>query len=173
MFRILTLTMFFAASSIGFAQSPDTEAPKRLLGFFKPGMPVGIQTVEGSSSVIVRTYSDANFAVAKEIAGRGSVTIDAEEIAAKSEPVRAALEQHLKRSNSAASSERSVWLMPLMRTTLGRVKAVGDNYILIEIDGEEKSRMAIADLSISKVYLDVDPIRFLSRPFRSASPSGG
>ena len=51
--------------------------------------------------------------------------------------------------------------------------SVGDDYILIEIEGEEKARVAIADASISKVYLDVTPIRFLSHPSRTASSSGG
>lgn len=63
--------------------------------------------------------------------------------------------------------------MPLMRTTLGRVKAIGDNYSLIEIEGDEKPRMVIAELSISKVYLDAPPIRFLSPPSRTASTKGG
>lgn len=173
MFRFFTLTIFVAASSICFAQSPNTETPTRLLGFFTPGMQVGIQSVEGSSNVIVHTYSDANFAVAKEIAGRGSATIDAEVFATQSEPVRTALEQYLKRSDSAAVSERKVWVMPLMRTALGRVKAIGDNYILIEIEGDEKPRIVIAELGISKVYLDATPIRFLSSPSRTASTNGG
>jgi len=167
------MTMVFAASSIGIAQAQDTEAPKRLLGFFAPGMPVGIQTVEGSSNVIVRTYSDVNFAVAKEIADRGPATIDAEELATQSEPVRAALDKHLKRLGSATSSEKiKVLVIPLIRTTLGRIKAVGDNYILIEIDGEEKASVAITDASISKVYLNATPIQFLSRPSRPAPSSG-
>jgi hypothetical protein len=173
MFRILTMTILVATSSIGLAQSPDTEVPMRLLGFFTPGMHVGIQSVEGSTNVIVYTYSEADFAVAKEIARRGRATIDAEEFATRSEPVRIALEQHLKKSDPATSSEINVWVMPLLRTTLGRVKAVGDDYILIEIDGEAKARMAIADLCVSKVYLDATPIRFLSRPSRTASSDGG
>ena len=175
MFRFFTMALLLAASNISLGQSPNTEAPTRLIGFFTPGMGVGIQSIEGSSNVIVHTYTDANFAVEKQIQinGRDLGSIDAAKFATQSEPVRTALEQHLKKLDAADASERKIWLMPLIRTTLGRVKAIGDNYILIEIEGDEKPRMVIAELSISKIYLNATPIRFISTPSRNVSTKGG
>jgi hypothetical protein len=57
--------------------------------------------------------------------------------------------------------------------TFGRVKAVGGDYVLIEIDGESKKQMAIPDSSLSRVYLDASPIRFFSRPSRNTSSDSG
>jgi hypothetical protein len=172
MFRILAMTILVATSSIGAAKSQDTEVPKRLLALFTPGMHIGIQSVEGSTNVIVHTYSEADYDLAKEIARRGRATINAEKFANENPVVRAALEQHLKRSDSE-TSPKNVQVIPLIRTTLGRVKAVGDDYILIEIDGDAKSQLAIAGFSVSKVYLDATPLRFLSPPSRTASSSRG
>lgn len=172
MSKIFTVTILIAASSIGHAQSPDEKVPKALLGFFTPGMHVGVQSVEGTTNVIVHTYSDTNFAVAKEIASRGSSPFAAKEFAEHNEVVRIAIEQHLEKLDSANLSDSDIWMMPLMRTELGRVMAVGDDYVLVEIDSERKSRLAIRDSSLSKVYFDATPIRLFFRPSRDFSSNG-
>ena len=171
--KLFSVILLLAIASIAAAQSPEEEPPKTLLGFFTPGMQVGIQSVEGSASVIVHTYSETSFSVAKEIARRGRRTIDAREFAKENKQVEIALARHLEESDSETSTNDTVWLMPLIRTKLGQVEAVGSDYLLVEIDGETGRKMAIRDSSVSKVYFDATPIHLLSRPTRTASSSGG
>ncbi|WP_442508377.1 hypothetical protein SH528x_007346 [Novipirellula sp. SH528] len=171
MFRILAVAITIAICTTARAQSPDTDLPEKLLGFITPGMRVGIQSVDGTTNVIVHCYSEANFTVAKEIARRGQRMIDAEELAKQNELVRVALVQYAERPDFMASSADRVSVMPLIRTTLGQIAGVGYNYVLIEIDGEATQRLVISDACISKVYLDANPIRFFG-PRRVESSNG-
>ncbi len=172
MLRMLVMVSSLAACCSALAQSAGPETPKKLLGFFKPGMNVGIQSDEGTLRVIIHTYTEMDFGVAKQIARYGRRMIAARELANENDLVRVALDQFIESLDSATSAEDDISVMPLIRTSLGKLTAVGDDYLLIELDGKDTKRLVISESSISQVYLDASPIRFYSRRARTA-PSAG
>ena len=54
-------------------------------------------------------------------------------------------------------------ISPLSRMTLGTVLAVGTDYVLIKRDGSSNKRIVIAKSALSRINLDSEPVRFITR----------
>ena len=157
-------TILYLISAIGLsvsaiAQSPSSEAPRTLLRFLKPGDLVGLKLVEGTASTIISTYSKDQFDLAKLLVNRHHPT-NATEFAAESELARHAFEDFVVQNAHVAYIDSQLTVMPLIRTSLGKIAEVGDDYILVEIEDTSKSQCVIAKTSVGRIYLDANPARF-------------
>lgn len=168
---ILSLTVCLNVTAIAQAPLPDGPSPgrsKTMLRFLKPGDLVGVQSFDGTTSVVVSTYSEDQFELARAILKRGRTTINAKKFAAENSRVQKSLEDYLARNQGLGIVEDRLSIIPLMRTSLGKVSEVGKDCILVEFDGVSTRRCVIAKSSIGKIYLDAIPIRFAG-PRRVAS----
>jgi len=142
-------------------KSEEVSHPRTLLGFLEPGMHVGIHSVEGTTSVLLDVYTDAQFAIARDLISGGRVTGDAAELAAKYPEVRKKLDAFVAKLTQDApdANPDDVRVLLLRRTTLGKISAIGGDYVLIERDGPAKRRLVIAQSCLSRIDLDAESIR--------------
>ena len=66
--RLAILTLLVAMSHATFAQSDDASMPNTMLAFLKPGMRVGVRSVDGTTSVLLSVYADDQYTVARDLA---------------------------------------------------------------------------------------------------------
>jgi hypothetical protein len=144
------------------ARSEDSPSPRSLLGFLKPGMRVGIQTVEGTTNVLIDVYTDEQYGIACDLAALGRRAVAAAKFVddhpAARKKLDAFIEKLLEKSPDANSDR--VIVFPLLRTSFGSICAVGDDCVLMERDGETKRRLVLAKSSIARIDLDAEPLRF-------------
>ena len=149
-------------------QSDDGPLPDNLLGFLKPGMQVGLQSVEGATGFFVDVYTPEEYKIAIELSEAGARTSSAQEFAGTRPAVQKRLDAFIEklREKSPEASVSRVWLMPLTRRWFGTISAIGNDYVLMTREGEAKSRRVLAESAIVRIDLDAEAIRFRYRPPR-------
>ena len=158
---LLILSLFLAVPAF----CNDPQQSRRLLDFIKTDMLVGIQAIDGTTQLILHIYSKEEYPVAREIAElpRSQSGLRASSLAEKHPSVNAKLQRYIEtlpevdgRDNVVAS----LMVTPLIKYSFGRVAAVGDDYVLVELDGSSKRRRVIPRHSIGRLELDAEPVSF-------------
>jgi len=165
-FGTVAILAFILCPSV--VRSDDNSLPENLLGFLKPGMHVGIQSVEGTTNVLVDIYTREQFQIAIELSEFGRRPDRAQEFASTHPTVQEKLDafiEKLREESPEASADR-VWLYPLTRRSFGTVSAVGSDYVLITREGEAKRRRVLAKSAIVRIDLDAESIQFRYLPPR-------
>lgn len=158
---LLILLVMAVLGSSAYGQTPAQQNPRTLLRFLEAGDLVGVQSFDGTTSVVISIYSKKQFELAKVISDLGRSTTNAKQFAAENETARIALDQYVSQQADASFATDKLLVTPLIRTTLGEITEVGADYVLIELDGSQKRRCVIAKTAICKIYLDANPIRFV------------
>ena len=170
MIRFLVLAFLLPLGSNIVAQSADSSRPRTMLKFLKPGDLIGVQSIDGTTSVFISIYTKERFEIAKHVLNLGRATMSAQQFAADNALIRKELEEYLARKNNTGVVEDKLMVMPLIRTSLGTIVHAGDDYVLIEFNRDDnhgsKTSCVIPNTSIGKIYLDANPIRFFG-PRRS------
>ncbi len=167
--RFLLILGVLMAPSAAFAQA-DTDMPKTMLGFLKSGMHLGVSSVEGTTSVILHTYTDEDYTVARELENQIGRTLKSAASVAETNPVvRKELDEYIERIGQPDESRSHLVIAPFLRTTFATVISVGDDYVLINLDGEQERKRVIPKASIGTIYVDANPIRFLNTSRRSSA----
>ena len=150
------------------ARSEDNSLPNNLLGFLRPGMRVGVQAVDGTTNVLIHVYTDEQYEIARDVVVPGRRAVAAAKLADDHPAVRTMLDAFIEKlleKSPDADSDR-VLVFPFVRTSLGSISAVGDDYVLIERDGEKKRRLILARSSIARIELDAEALRFVHPSMR-------
>ena len=158
-----SLLIMFALVGLGtraHGQAPAPQSSRTLLQFLKPGDLVGVQSVDGTMSVAISIYTKEQFEVAKLLLSRGRSIRKAKQLAAENDTVSRALDQYVSQQLDPSLAVEQLSVMPLIRTSLGKITEVGADYVLIELDGSQSRRCVIAKPAIGRIYLDATPIRF-------------
>ena len=172
MLRFVALVFALSVSSSLVAQSEVSDTPRTMLQFLKQGDLVGVQSIDGTTSVVISTYTKDRFAIAKQIASRGRSMMNAKQIADSNELIRKEYDNYVSRRESAGVVEDKLMVMPLIRTSLGTIVGSGDDYVMIKFEGEPRRRCVIPEASIGKIYLDANPIRFFGPRDSTTSKDG-
>ncbi len=142
--------------------------PNSIIGFLKPGMHVGVQYIDGTSSVSLSVYDAEHYPPALDVVRRRGAYVSAVELASKHKRVRELLAAYVSDRNEELEKDAKieaddVQVLPLSRKSIGIVRDVGDDFVLIETDGTSKRQIVFALSSISRIYLKSNPIQFISR----------
>jgi len=173
-FRLLAIAFALSASNAGFAQTDLDATPKTMLGFLQPGMRLGVSSVAGTTSVVLRTYTENNFTLAQDLARQLGRSLMSATFVAKTNPtVSKELEEYATRLTLTPEAKDRLMLAPPVRTSFGTVTAVGDDFVLLDLDDEQKGKRVIPKASIGTIYLDANPVRFIHHPARSRTPNDG
>ncbi len=130
-FVFVTIILWTSAN----AQTPGPQNSRTLLQFLKPGDLVGVQSFDGTISVEISIYSQEQFELARVILGRGPSTTNAKQFAAEYGTAQRALDEYVSQQKDPSFVVEQLLVMPLIRTTLGKITEVGADYVLIESDG--------------------------------------
>ena len=125
-------------------------------------MHVGMQSVEGTTNVLVDIYAPEQYQLAVQLSGVRRGIVRAQEFASTRPAVQAKLNDFmdkLREESPEASAERVV-LFSLTRRSFGTVSAVGSDYVLIALEGEAKRHRVLAKSAIARINVDADPIQF-------------
>jgi hypothetical protein len=117
-----------------FAQ--DATLPKTLVGFFAPGMHIGITSSESGSFRVV-IYSPTEFAIRTDAR---RLTFD--ELASKYESVALARDDQLKKlADSGETGTPNFSVIKPANERLCEIAYVGDDYLLVQVGGNDPYRM--------------------------------
>lgn len=172
MFCLLTSATTAFAQSIG-TEDVKTAAPAKMFSYLVTDMRVGIKNIEGTASVTLNVYTKEDYELALATKNPSQ---------ALSNPmVQRELVAYMKRNGLDDSAAGRTSLVPPMRIVFGRIDAIGDDYLLIGLDGDIKSeanatsrrRRIIPKSSIGSIDLDTNPIRFITHPERKSLQTGG
>lgn len=167
--RILTICLTLAFIACAWpAKSEDDSLPSSMLGFLKPGMLVGIQTVEGTTSVLLDIYTAEQYEIAKDLSALGRTSVRAAKFCEDHPSVRKKLDAFVEQltGNSPDANPARIMVFPLFRMSFGKITAVGDDYVLVRRDGKGKQRLVLARSSMARIDLDADPVRFVHTSMR-------
>ena len=165
----LTLLSLLLAPTLLAQSSPADEAvPENLLGFLKPGMSIGIHSIDGTSDVRVTVYSSGELRIAQD-----SQILDLEELAERYGSVR-------MEAADLATANHAVRLVPGRRITFAEIEAIGNDYVLVKLLGDggdhpvvwqsrntastKSRRQVLSKTSISRIDLDGAGARFMLVP---------
>mgnify|MGYP003667905605 CR=1 FL=1 len=176
-FVFVTLTHFtFAIVSSAQEVSSDEvrpASPKTMFAYLATGMHVGVKSVDGTASVLLFVYTDEDYETAlatSKLAGRGAVARDA---AAINPAIQRELDAFMVRHNLTEEAAERLFVISPFRTTFGTLGAIGDDYLMIEIDNDirvdanstSKRRRIIPKSSIGSINLDAKPVQIVdTRP---------
>lgn len=172
-FRFLAILLALSTSHVANGQSEADVVPKTMLEFLEPGMHLGVATVEGTTNVILHTYTQDDYAVAKDLVKQlGSSFKSATSVAETNATVHSELQAYISRLEPPLANVDHIMILPLIRTSFGKIVAVGDDFVLLALDGEQKRKRVIPKTSIATVYLNSNPIRFIDRYARLQTEVG-
>ena len=159
---VLILSLFLATPGL----SDDPEQPKHLLGFVETEMLVGMQAVDGTAQLVLHIYSEEEYQLAREIVKlpRSQRGLRASALAEKHPSVKARLQRYIETLPAVDGRENlisSIVVSPLPRFSFGRVAAVGDDYVLVELEGDANRRRAIPSGSIGRLELNAEAVGFM------------
>lgn len=159
---LLILSLFLAAPAL----SDEPQQPRRLLDFVKAEMFVGMQAIDGTGQILLHLYSEEEYRLAMEIAElpRSQRGLRASSLAEKHPSVNVKLQRYIETLSAVDEPENlvaSIMVTPLPRFSFGRVVAVGDDYVLVELEGDSKRRRVIPSHSIGRLDLDAEAVRFM------------
>ena len=159
--RLFAIVIVLATSSLACAQTGAVAAPKTLLEFLSPGTHLGITTVEGTTNVIIHTYTEDDYKVARELKELlGGSPKTASSVAESNAYVRTKLREYAAKHNLSDDSKNRIIIGAPVRTSYATIVTVGDDYILVNLDRDEDRKRIIPKSSIGTVYLDAKPAPF-------------
>ncbi len=166
--RFIAIAIALATSSLAYAQTEAVTAPKTMFGFLKPGMHLGITVVEGTTNLIIDTYTEGEYKVARELNEQlGGSPKTASSIAENNAYVRTKLQEYAAKQNLSEDSKNRIIIPAPIRKSFGTIVTVGDDYLLVKLDDDK--RRIIPKASIGTIYLDADPVSFYDPDARARS----
>ncbi len=143
--RILTTIAIVAATLCAtLARSEDDPLPNNMLGFLRPGLRVGIQTVDGTTNILLNVYTEDQYGIARDLASLGRSAVAGRSKFADDHPVlRKKLDAFVERlvEKSPDANVDKVIVFPLSRQSFGSIAAIGDDYVLIDREASTKHRL--------------------------------
>ena len=142
---------------------PPEQVRHEMFDYLKPGMYVGMERLNGTASVALNVYSDGqdgNLVVARSLKGAGPKGVNADEFAKSHPAVRSQLAE-LKRQ--PAAEKLQLRIRGARDITIGRITGIGDDHLLIELDGRSRLRL-LPKAAIGHIDLDADPATFIFAP---------
>ena len=171
--RLFVLLIILCSAHTGLTQEAVEATPRTFLDYLTPELTIGVQSVQGTSDVIIHVYTSRDFETAALLTGFRSIPL-ASEVAEGNDAVREQLAAYIKERAIPESEVESLRLMPLTRTSLATVRVVGNDYVLVELRSNSKTRRrkVIPKSRISAIYLDANPVRFVRLPARRGRDRG-
>ena len=167
-YRLPAIFLAFFLSNAVFAQSDSEDSPKRFLEFLDPGTKLALTSIEGSGSVILRTFSDERYKVARSLEEQlGASFKQASYVAKTNAAVKSALENYVSKNEVSDDLKKRIMIRPFVKTSFGTVIAMGEDYLLIEIEGEHEAKRILPKASIATIYPDSNPIRLIDPAARA------
>jgi hypothetical protein len=160
MHKISSLFLIFCVATLAPVETYGQEAtPATLLGFLRPGMNVGMQSVDGTTSVILTVYDDSEIAVARDVSRFAVQNGGVDELAEKYPNVRRELEEFTTKAREDMSradpvGSNWVYLMPHAKTAFGTIVAIGNDYLIIGFGADTPRRTVLPQSSIGRIQLD-------------------
>ena len=145
---LLTLSALLAATAANAQQEPP---PENLLGFLKPGAKVSVHMLPGGGDVMLRVFSPESYNIAKD-----SQNLSIEQLAEKYRSLANRIDQakrYLDRIHGIANAHVNA---DKVQHNFGTLKAVGADYVLVEMEGIPDRRRVFSAGAIKRLYLD-DP----------------
>lgn len=136
----------------------ESEFPKNLVGFLKPGMHIGVVSIADSDRITIEVYSEQDYAIAID-----SRELSLEELSSKYDRVATELERKRKEILTSLESQRidlptgkefgepEISLRASQREAFYKIIAAGEDYILVSNSVGSKRRRAIATRFISAI----------------------
>ncbi len=155
----LSLSLMLVVTSFVAAARSQEPIPHEMFGYLKPGMYVGLQRLDGTATVAVNVYSDGqdgNLVVARSLQGVDRKGVDADDFATSHPAVRKQLDELKK---EPAAKKLQIRIAGLQNISIGRIAAIGTDYLLIELDDRSKRRL-LPKAAIGYIDLDSDPATF-------------
>jgi len=126
-----------------------------------------MQSVDGTTSVILTVYDDTEFAIARDVSAFAGQKDGADQLAAKYPSVRRLLISFIEKSSkdtSRAETDSPNWIYLRLhaRTTFGTIVAVGGEYLVIDFGGDTPRRTVLPQDSIGRIELDGQGVLRLS-----------
>ncbi len=131
-------------------------------------MLIGMQAIDGSGLLVLHVYSEEEYQLAREIATLPvpQSGLNASSLAKEYPSVKAKFERYIKTLPTDVGRDKlisSIIVSPPRMVSFGRVAAVGDDYVLVELEGKAKRRWVIPNHSIGRLNLDAQALSFLRR----------
>jgi len=182
--RLLAILGLLVLPTASSAQEPATAQPKTMFAYLATGMHVGLKSVDGTASFLIFVYTDDDYATVLTTCKFGQTNPIAKDVAKTNPAIQRELDAFVSHCVSADNSLEHVRIMPPFRTALGTLAAIGDDYLMIELDGDfgdikvkpnatPKRRRIIPKSSIGFIDLDAKPVHFFDATPRSRSQGGG
>jgi hypothetical protein len=154
----------------------DSPLPNNLLGFLKPGMCVGVQSYEGAAHYSIEIYTQVQYQIAHSLPlSERRRLVKAQEIVDKYPAFKKTLNtfvETLREQTPDVDVERVFVYPQSSRKWFGTISAVGNDYVLIDREGEAKSRRVLAKSAIVRIDLDAEPTTLRYFPPRVSGDSG-
>ena len=182
--RLLAVLGLLVLPTASSAQEPAATQPKTMFAYLSTGMHVGVKSVDGTASVLIFVYTDDNYTTVLGTTKFGQTYPIAKDAAKTNPAIQRELDVFMSNRGLADISFEHVRIMPPFRTAFGTLAAIGDDYLIIELDGDigdikvqreatSKRRRIISKSSIGLIDLDAKPVHFFDATPRSRSQSGG
>ena len=155
---IVTFAIVATGTKTGLTDEPH---PKSLVGLLTPDMRVGIHRFDGSAAFIISVYSEEQFAIARD---SRNLTLD--QLKEKYVAVKEQCEHTLEILSTTQHAETRKILeshKPEVRKDkagglLGTISHVGEDYVLVTLDGLQERRLVLASQFISQIDLDASGV---------------
>ena len=149
-------------------EEPSTTQPRTMFAYLANGMHIGITNVDGTASVLISVYTSDDYTTALATSKLGQGHPIAKEAAKTNPAIKRELDAFMSNHGSGGTPIEHVRIMPPIRTTFGTLAAIGDDYVMIELDSNikiepnatPKRRRIIPKHSIGSIDLDAKPVRF-------------
>ncbi|MCM2375258.1 hypothetical protein [Aporhodopirellula aestuarii] len=179
--RLLAILGLLILPTVSLAQEPATAQPKAMFAYLTIGMHVGIKSVDGTASVLIFVFTDDDYATVLATSKLAKNYPIAKDAAKTNAAIQRELDAFMSNRGSANTSLEHVRIMPPLRTAFGTLAAIGDDYVMIELDGDikvepdatSKRRRIIPKSFIGSIDLDAKPVHFIDTTPHSRSQSGG
>ncbi|QDT02266.1 hypothetical protein K227x_06390 [Rubripirellula lacrimiformis] len=115
-----------------------------------------------------QTYTDNNDKVAQNLAAKFGRSITSATFVAKQNPaIHKRFDEYATRLTMSPEQKDRVMLTTHLRASFGTIAAVGTDYVLVEMDGDQEGKRVIPKSSIGAIHLESSPVRFLHPPTSS------
>lgn len=143
------------------AQSDSERAPKTMLEFLKPGMHIGMQSVDGTTDIHVSIYTPDDYIIAKYVGRLPPFGSGSPPPPDATPAIKKKIMAYTTRLRLPGTRVDPAHHARLQRTTFATVRSVGDDYILVEIDRPSGRRRVVPRFAIGSITLDATPVQFL------------
>ena len=137
-------------------------------------MRAGVQSVEGTTDVLIDVYTEDNYVIARRydvrnFAARGGDRPSAASLVETYPAVKEKLDAfvaRLREDSPEANVDDVRTMIVSSRQWFGTISAIGRDYVLIDREGDTKHRCVLARSAIARIDLDAEPFQFYYRPSR-------